>query len=187
MTTRYVAFLRAINVGGHTVRMEALRRLFESMGALNVATFIASGNVIFETRRTNAGVLERSIAEGLQNALGFPVATFLRTIPEVAAAAAHNPFPESEFAAGATMYVGFLKDKPGKERLRAVTALRTAVDDFAVREREVYWLRRKAPWVSGYSGPPLEKTLATAITMRNVSTVRKLAAKYAQPPGSLPV
>jgi uncharacterized protein (DUF1697 family) len=178
---RYVAFLRAINVGGHVVRMEALRTLFESMGALNVATFIASGNVIFDTRRTNADVLEQSIADGLQKALGYPVATFLRTIPEIAAVAAHRPFPESEFAAGATMYVGFLKDRPGKDRLRAVTALRTDMDEFAVREREVYWLRRKAPWVSGYSGPPLEKTLASAITMRNVSTVRKLAAKYALP------
>jgi uncharacterized protein (DUF1697 family) len=183
--TRYVAFLRAINVGGHVVRMEALRRLFESMGALNVATFIASGNVIFDTRRTNAAALERSIEAELQKALGFPVATFLRTIPEVSATAAHTPFPESEFAAGATMYVGFLKDKPAKERLRAVRALRTAVDEFAVRERELYWLRRKAPWVKGYAGPPFEKTLATGITMRNVSTVRKLAAKYAQPPGSL--
>jgi hypothetical protein len=82
------------------------------------------------------------------------------------------------------MYVGFLKEKPEKDLSRALMALRTAVDDFAVREREVYWLRRKAPWVSGYSGPPLEKTLATVITMRNVSTVRKLAAKYVLPPGS---
>jgi uncharacterized protein (DUF1697 family) len=171
---RYVAFLRAINVGGHTVRMEALRRLFESMDALNVATFIASGNVIFDTRRTNAAVLERSIEERLQKALGFPVATFLRTIPEVAAAAAHNPFPESEFAAGATMYVGFMKTRPQKEWQSGVAALRTAVHDFAVRERELYWLRRKGPWES----PPIEKTLATLITMRNVSTVRKLAAKY---------
>ena len=47
--TRYIAFLRAINVGGHVVKMDALRRLFESLGFSNVETFIASGNVLFET------------------------------------------------------------------------------------------------------------------------------------------
>lgn len=175
--TRYVAFLRAINVGGHVVRMDALRRMFESMGALNVATFIASGNVIFDTRRTNPAVLEQSIAEGLGKALGYPVATFLRTLPDLAAIAAHAPFPQAEFDAGATMYVGFMNDKPARERIRAVTALRTDVDEFHVRDREVYWLRRKAPWVSGYSGPPLDRTLAVPLTMRNVTTLRKLAAK----------
>ena len=46
--SRYVAFLRAINVGGHTVRMDALRRLFETWGGVNVETFISSGNVVFE-------------------------------------------------------------------------------------------------------------------------------------------
>ena len=52
--TRYVAFLRAINVGGHVVKMEALRKLFESMGFQRVETYIASGNVIFdsEARKT---------------------------------------------------------------------------------------------------------------------------------------
>ena len=64
---RYVAFLRAINVGGHTVRMEALRREFESLGATNVETFIASGNVIFDTARRNAAALERAIEEHLQH------------------------------------------------------------------------------------------------------------------------
>ena len=49
--TKYIAFLRAINVGGHTVKMDRLRGLFESLGVLNVETFIASGNVIFEAKK----------------------------------------------------------------------------------------------------------------------------------------
>lgn len=174
--TRYVAFLRAINVGGHVVRMEALRALFESMGALNVSTFIASGNVIFDTRRTSADALERAIEEVLQKGLGYRVATFLRTAPELAAAAAHNPFPASEFAAGATMYVGFMKVRPDRKGLQAVGGMCNAAHDFAVRERELYWLRRKIPGQVGFDGPPLEKKLVIEITMRNITTVRKLAA-----------
>ena len=48
--TRYVAFLRAINVGGHIVKMETLRDLFTAHGLAKVETFIASGNVIFESK-----------------------------------------------------------------------------------------------------------------------------------------
>ena len=54
---RYVAFLRAINVGGHVVKMERLRALFEDLGFAKVETLIASGNVIFETRAEDAGAL----------------------------------------------------------------------------------------------------------------------------------
>jgi len=46
---RYVALLRGINLGGHTVKMDRLKKLFEELGLKNVETFIASGNVIFES------------------------------------------------------------------------------------------------------------------------------------------
>jgi uncharacterized protein (DUF1697 family) len=55
---KYAAFLRATNLGGHTVKMDDLRRLFEAMGFSNVETFIASGNVIFESASTDSGELE---------------------------------------------------------------------------------------------------------------------------------
>ena len=67
---RYVAFLRAINVGGHTVKMEDLRRLFETMGFANVETFIASGNVIFESKSKNTQAMERKIENHLRESLG---------------------------------------------------------------------------------------------------------------------
>jgi uncharacterized protein (DUF1697 family) len=175
---RYVAFLRAINVGGHTVRMEALRRQFASVGATNVETFIASGNVIFETARRNADALERAIEEHLRTALGFPVATFLRTIPELAAVAAHAPFPESEFTAGATMYVAFLKKAPGSDARAAVAALCNPVDDLAVHQRELYWLRRNYVGESMLAPSAFDKAKLGDATTRNVTTVRKLATKY---------
>jgi uncharacterized protein (DUF1697 family) len=175
---RYVAFLRAINVGGHTVRMEVLRRQFETIGATNVETFIASGNVIFDTARRNAAALERAIEDHLRTALGFPVATFLRTIPELAAVAAHAPFPESEFTAGATMYVAFLKKAPGSDVHAAVAALCNPVDDLAVHERELYWLRRNYAGESMLAPSAFDKAKLGDSTTRNVTTVRKLAAKY---------
>ena len=63
---RFIAFLRAINVGrGRTVKMRSLRQVFESLGFSEVATFIASGNVVFETRTKKSQMLERKIERGL--------------------------------------------------------------------------------------------------------------------------
>ncbi len=55
---KYVALLRAINVGGHTVKMDHLRRLFEALGFTNVETFIASGNVIFDSTSKSTKAFE---------------------------------------------------------------------------------------------------------------------------------
>ena len=98
MTTmqRSIAFLRAINVGGHTVKMDDLRTLFATLDFSNVETFIASGNVIFETPKENAATLERRIEQHLQQALGYHVATFIRSASEVAATAHYQPFPPAE-------------------------------------------------------------------------------------------
>jgi uncharacterized protein (DUF1697 family) len=176
--TRYVAFLRAINVGGRTVRMDALRQLFEGWGGSNVETFIASGNVVFDTSRRSADMAERSIEDHVRKALGYPVITFLRSIPELAAVAAHTPFAQDELEAGGTLFVGFMKTAPGPSVACAVAALRDDVNDFAVRGRELYWLRRSQLMQSISSGPPIEKLVGSPITMRNVNTVRRLAAKY---------
>ena len=58
---KYAAFLRAINVGGHIVKMDRLRTLFEAAGFRGAETFIASGNVVFESSRKSAADLERAI------------------------------------------------------------------------------------------------------------------------------
>ena len=176
--TRYVAFLRAINVGGRTVRMDALRLLFEGWGGSNVETFIASGNVVFDTARRSADSTERSIEDHLKRALGYPVITFLRTVPEIAAIAGHTPFAQDELDAGGTLFVGFMKGAPGPTVGRAVAALRNDVNDFAVRGRELYWLRRSQLMQSLASGPPIEKLVGSPVTVRNVNTIRRLAAKY---------
>lgn len=88
----YIAFLRAINVGRHnTVKMDFLRHLFQSLGFSNVETFIAGGNVMFETTSKNAQALEREIEESLRQALGYAVTTFIKTGTELAAIDNYKP------------------------------------------------------------------------------------------------
>jgi uncharacterized protein (DUF1697 family) len=175
---RYVAWLRAINVGGRVVKMDRLRSVFESLGLSNVETFIASGNVIFEARATTARELERRIEAGLAKALGYPVDVFLRSTREVAEIAAHVPFADREHEAGASMYVSFFRDQPPPDAKRKVIALRNDLDDFDVHRREVFWLRRNAKARAGEPWPALEKILAGPATMRNITTIRRIAARY---------
>lgn len=180
---RYIAFLRAINVGGRVVKMDRLRTLFAAMGLDDVETFIASGNVVFGSASKAPRALEQRIEEQLRQALGYEVATFLRSPPELAAVAAHQPFGASEQTpAEHALSVGFLKAAPSEDARRKVLGLRTATDDFDVNGREIYWARRTRTSESAISGALLERALAAPMTMRNVTTVRKLAAKYAAAP-----
>lgn len=176
--SRFVAFLRAVNVGGRTVRMEVLRREFERLGAADVETFIASGNVVFQTPRRNVRSLEQEIEAHLLDAMGFPVTTFLRSVPELATIAAHQPFPKAELQRGARLFVGLMKEPPGTGADRAIEALRSDADDFVLHGRELYWLRRAQMMQAIASGPRIEKSLGTPLTMRNVNTIQRLAAKY---------
>lgn len=177
---RYVAFLRAINVGGHTVRMDRLRALFEALGFGRVETFIASGNVIFESPTADPGQLERQIGEHLRQALGYEVATFIRSTAELPAIAALQPFPLPQAEAGiSALSIAFLKAAPDDEARQRLMGFRTEIDDFHVQGREAYWLRRTRISESTFSGALLEKTLGMPATLRNVTTVRKLAEKYA--------
>lgn len=179
-TPRYVAFLRAINVGGHTVKMDRLRTLFEALGFLNVETFIASGNVIFQTDQQNVVMLEEQIEAHLQKQLGYEVATFIRSTDELVNVATYQPFPAAELAdEGSFLYIAFLQAAPKVDAQKKLTTFRNEVDDFHVHDREIYWLCRKKLSESSFSGALLEKTIGLPATMRNRTTVKKLAAKYA--------
>lgn len=176
---RFIAFLRAINVGGHTVKMDALRQCFEALGFSNVETFIASGNVIFETPSKNTRALETSIENKLQDVFGYEVATFLRTDTELAGIAGYVPFRKSDLAAAAASNVAFLKVSLNNASVKKLLSLKTDIDDFRVHRREVYWLCRKKQSESKFSNAVLEKTLGIKSTLRGVNTVQKLAAKVA--------
>jgi uncharacterized protein (DUF1697 family) len=173
---RYIAFLRAINVGGHVVRMADLRASFESLRLGSVETIIASGNVAFESARTDAAELEAMIEAHLEKTLGYAVATFVRTPAEVAAAAAvafAAPDPGVK-----ALSVGFVRSPLGADAASRVLALATDLDDFHVAGREVYWRCRVRISDSKVSGARLERALGGASTFRNITTVRKIAAKY---------
>src|SRR5262245_57309330 len=137
---RYVAFLRAINVGGHTVTMDKLRSLFTGLGSADVETFIASGNVLFTSPAKSAPSLERKIESCLEKALGYEVKTFIRTSAEVVAIASYKAFPAAQIKSAGAYCVGFLAEPMDAAAKKALGGLTSAIDRFHTNGREVYWL-----------------------------------------------
>ena len=175
---RYVAFLRAINVGGHTVGMATLRELFSSVGFSSVETFIASGNVIFEARSAADRLLEKKIEKRLESALGYSVATFVRTDEEIRAISVYKPFSSVAMKEAQALNIGFLAAPLSASAVEALMTLKTAIDDFHVHGRELYWLCRKKQSESTFSNRVFERAIKVSTTFRGATTIARLAAKY---------
>jgi uncharacterized protein (DUF1697 family) len=173
-----VAFLRAINVGGHVVTMERLRELFAQAGCEGVETFIASGNVIFNTKSKSLATLEAKLEKHLLKELGYEVKTFLRTVAEVAQLARYSAFDAKQQASAHTVSVGFLAAQLADEAIKSLMALRTPDDEFHLNGRELYWLTRISQADTKLSNAKFEKAMGANVTFRNVNTVVRLAAKY---------
>jgi len=172
---RYIALLRGINLGGHTVKMDRLKKHFEELGFRNVETFIASGNVIFESPSKGGAALEKKIAAHLEKSLGFPAMTFLRTDRELAEVLEHDALGEPR---PNSVYVAFLSAPPPKDACAKLMSYRSKTDDFHVSGREVYWLCKTHMSDSPFFRVGLEKALGVKATVRNVTTVTKLVEKY---------
>jgi len=176
---RYIALLRGLNVGGHRIKMDRLRGLFEALGFDDVATFIASGNVIFSAESHDTEALQCEIEGHLARELGYEVATFIRSPAELEAVAAFQPpTPDARDGSTPSLYVIFLEAPAGEDLRSTFAGLRTEMDDFHFSGREVYWLIQGKVSESPLFGMRIEKaTRAVPNTMRNMNTVRRLVQK----------
>jgi uncharacterized protein (DUF1697 family) len=176
---RYVAFLRGINLGNRRVKSPELIAHFEAMGFEDVATFRASGNVVFVDpgAETEAKVQAR-VEAGLEEGLGYDVAVFLRSAEEVAAIAARDPFDAKAIEASkGKPQVVLLGRKPSAKAKKEALDLAPDGDLMVVEGRELHWL----PTV-GLSETDLDvKALDAALgkgTTRTAGTIAAIATKY---------
>lgn len=176
----YIAFLRGINLGRRRIKMNDLRTHFEKMKFTGVETFIASGNVIFTSKSADSRQLERQIEAHLNEALGYEVDTFVRTRGAVATIAAFRPFAAADLDhPDHTVHAGFLRDALTTGQVEKMLACRTDVDEFCVEGREYYWLCRiKSHESKAWSSAQMKAVKLPSSSMRNLTTVRKLAALY---------
>jgi uncharacterized protein (DUF1697 family) len=169
--TRYIALLRAVNVGGTgKLPMADLRAMCSGAGFLRIETYIASGNVIFESDTWPSDVKAALEARLLAYA-GKPVGVLVRTAPEMAAVLAANPFTAAD---PKYTYAIFLDDRPPADALDYVTG--QTVEEIRLGEREIFVHYR-----SGMGNSKLKIPAAKLGTARNMNTVVKLAELASKP------
>jgi uncharacterized protein (DUF1697 family) len=176
--SRYAAFLRGMNVGGHRVKNDELRSRFEAMGFRDVSTFRASGNVVFTAEYEPLAEMTVRIEVGLAESLGYEVPTFLRADSEVRAIAALEPFAPAQVNASAgKLQVAMLSTQPVARTRSDVLALSTDQDRLAFGERELYWLPSGGILDSALDLKAIGALLGP-MTTRTKNTVEQIAGKH---------
>lgn len=174
---RYVAFLRGMNLGKRRIKNEELRAEFETLGFADVATFRASGNVIFAGDGEKEAALTKRVEAGLGDALGYEVPVFLRDCAEVAKIAAQEPFDAKRVAASkGKLQVTMLAKKPTALARKQVLALATGEDLLALEGRELFWLPSGGTLESELDHKAIAKVLGKG-TQRTMGTIEQIAAK----------
>jgi len=176
---QYIAFLRGINVGGHRVKMDRLRELFEEVGLREVSTFIASGNVVFSADSSDVRSLRVRIERCLAQGLGYDVPTFLRTPAQLAEIVLVESLEtEDPGQTEPSAYVIFLHAPATAGMRSALEGLSSEVDEFRFSGAEVYWLIKGKLSESPLFSAGLEQAFrGVSTTMRNMNTLRGLVAK----------
>lgn len=174
---RYAALLRAINTPPRWVKMDRLRAVFEGLAFENVATVIASGNVVFDAEPD--GPIVADIEAALESELGFAVPTFLLTLDELLQIIDDQPFDED----GGPIEISVLPDTPRPEAARTVESDATGPDRVAIVGRAVYWQRGGTSRESQHSERAVMKALGMPTTRRSLATMRKIvtAAREGSP------
>jgi len=175
---RYVAFLRGMNLGGRRIKNDDLRAEFERLGFAGVATFRASGNVIFGSDGGEGeGRLGKRVEAGLGEALGYEVLVFLRSQAEVVAIAAQEPFDAKLVEASkGRLQVLLVGEKPAAAARRKVLALASDEDRLALAGRELFWLPSGGTIGSDLDLKAIDAALGKG-TMRTKGTIDQIAAK----------
>jgi uncharacterized protein (DUF1697 family) len=174
----YAAFLRGMNVGGHRLTNAELRSHFDAMGFGEVASFRASGNVVFEAGTRGVEQVQRQIEQGLERALGYAVPTFLRSAQEMRTIAAAKPFSERELGASrGKLQVALLSACPPARARAEMLMLAGEHDRLAVAGRELFWLPRGGMLESPLAMKLIEQLLGM-MTMRTKNTLELLAERH---------
>lgn len=175
----HVAFLRGMNLGNRRIKNDELRLLFEELGFDDVATFRASGNVVFGAAgRSGEAALTKRIEAGLGEGLGYDVPVFLRSGAEVRKIADRQPFDSKLVeGSGGKLQVSLLRKAPPAKARREALALATDDDLLEIEGRELYWLPSGGLLDSELDLKSIDALIGPD-TRRTMGTIEQIAAKH---------
>jgi uncharacterized protein (DUF1697 family) len=180
--TTYIAFLRAVNVGGRVVKMDRLRALFEALGLSDVRTHIQTGNVFFRAAGSDRAALARRIERHLERALGFEVPTMLRTVAEVEHALEVFEGAAAP-AADLRLLVLFTSGVLPAEPALPLHVEKHGLSVLRRTERDLFVVLRVVPGRAGNPAALVEKAFGVRATGRFFHTTKEIlaAAKISAP------
>lgn len=172
---RYIAFLRAINVGGYRkIKMDDLRNMFESMGCENVQTYIQSGNVVFDSDESDSTLLSQSIEKEIESEFGHDVPVMIRTPNDLKKLISENPF-DSKNKDPFKLYVFFFLQAPPLEKQQKLKELSSDIEKFDFVDGDLFSLIDKSTDQKvNFSNSFVEKLFGIPGTNRNWKTVNKM-------------
>ena len=173
--TTYIAFLRGINVGGRMAKMDRLRAIFTELGLSNVRSYIQSGNVFFDSDQQDQAALTSAIESRLSADLGYGVATFLRTIPEVRRTLETAPFENIELTPDTRFFVAFLSSALPDSIELPFFSPRRDMEIVSTCQNDAFLVVRQEPGRPGNPGAFLEKTFGIQATLRFYHTLERIA------------
>jgi uncharacterized protein (DUF1697 family) len=170
-----LAFLRAVNVGGHAkIKMDALRELFLSLKFAEPQTYVQSGNVIFKSSERDLVGVAKRIQQGIDKKFGCCPEVVLRTPDDLRAVISKNPFRNRSNIEPGKLLVSFLATEPAKDAEKSLAALRIRPEELHLIGRELFIYfpngqgKSRLPWAR------VDKALQTAGTGRNWNSVTKI-------------
>ena len=176
MSNAYIAFLRSVNVGQNTLKMQRVRELWADIGFKNVRTYVQSGNVVFRTKQRSPERLGKGIEDAIEEEAGFRAGVVLRSTAEMREVMANNPFAKRKDIEPGKLLVNFLAADSGKQAREKALAIKIGPEEMHLIGREAYIYfpngqgRSKFPW------PAIERALETSWTGRNWNSVTKMLA-----------
>jgi uncharacterized protein (DUF1697 family) len=180
--TRFVVFLRAVNVGGHNVLKDNLQGAFVSMGFRDVSTYKQSGNLILEADFPDAEAVSNQVNEKLPEMLGFEAAGFVRTMSQLKKVLDLDPFKGCP-KEGASFLVTFLSKVPAQFPLKLPLIIpRSTAEIISVVGTEVFSVTR-GYGDGGKPNPFLESKLKMQATTRNLNTIREIVERFQETSG----
>ena len=167
--TTYVALLRAVNVAGTgKLAMSDLKAIGEDCGLENVRTFIASGNLLFESDKSEKAI-QRRIEERLETLFGKHISVFVRSAAEMTQVAAGNPFDDDK---PSRVMAHFIADPPTAAMVEAATGVNG--ERMALGPRAIY-----VSYGEGIGKTKLKLPAVREGTARNMNSVARIAAMLA--------
>ncbi len=172
---KYVALLRGINVvGRNTIKMAELREMFRDLDFSGVESYIASGNVIFESTELNERKIIANIENNIESRFSLKIEVMLRKMSEIVELIRLNPYiklkgKESE------LYAVFLKNRLSDENKEKLLSNNDQFEEFQVFGRDIFCLMKKGYTKSLLGKKYIDNKLKTPATVRNWRTVNKIA------------